>query len=104
MAALPVVAVVLIVLPQSFTDRARVWAGPVFVPFQNLTQGGTLDLRAASTALKTPWPRPPSDWPNTTGGCTTWRTCARPSTAFRAAWFPANCWLRKWAADGQAAC
>jgi len=44
MAALPVVAVVLIVLPQSFTDRARVWAGPVFVPFQNLTQGWTLDL------------------------------------------------------------
>jgi len=44
MAALPVVAVALILLPQSFSDRARVWAGPLFVPLQNLTQGWTLDI------------------------------------------------------------
>ncbi len=44
MAALPVLAVALILLPQSTTDRARVWAGPVFTPLQNLTQGWTLDI------------------------------------------------------------
>ena len=44
MAAMPVVAVALVLLPQSFTDEARVWAGPVFVPLQNLTRGWTLDL------------------------------------------------------------
>jgi len=44
MAALPVVAAALILLPQSLTDRARVWAGPVFAPLQNLTQGWTLDI------------------------------------------------------------
>ncbi len=44
MAALPVLAVGLILLPQSVSDRARVWAGPVFVPLQNLTQGWTLDI------------------------------------------------------------
>ena len=44
MAALPVVAVVFILLPQSVTDRARVWAGPAFTPLQNLTAGWTLDI------------------------------------------------------------
>ena len=44
MAALPVVAVALILLPQSFSDRTRVWAAPLFVPLQNLTQGWTLDI------------------------------------------------------------
>jgi len=43
-AALPLVAVGLLLAPQSVTDRARVWAAPVFRPLENLTAGWALDL------------------------------------------------------------
>lgn len=43
-ALLPLVAVATLLMPQSVSDRARVWAGPVFMPLQNLTQGWSLDL------------------------------------------------------------
>jgi hypothetical protein len=44
MAALPVAALVMIAMPQTVTDSLRVWAGPVFSPLQDLTQGWALDL------------------------------------------------------------
>jgi len=44
MAILPLVALGLILLPQSLSDHLRVWAGPVFSPLQDLTQGWALDL------------------------------------------------------------
>jgi hypothetical protein len=44
MLVLPLVALGLLLAPQSVTDRARVWAGPVLAPLRNLTDGLTLDL------------------------------------------------------------
>jgi cell shape-determining protein MreC len=44
MAALPLVALITVFLPQSASDRVRVWAGPVFTPLQNLTHAWTLDI------------------------------------------------------------
>jgi rod shape-determining protein MreC len=38
------VALAFIFLPQSVTDRVRVWAGPALSPLQDLTQGWSLDL------------------------------------------------------------
>ncbi|MBE3070643.1 MAG: rod shape-determining protein MreC [Planctomycetes bacterium] len=43
-ALLPLIAIATLLMPQSVSDRARVWAGPVFMPLQNLTQGWSLDL------------------------------------------------------------
>ena len=44
MASLLVAAGALLFLPASVTGRVRVWAAPVFSPFQNLTEGWVLDL------------------------------------------------------------
>ena len=44
MASLVLVTGVLLFLPASVTGRVRVWAGPVFSPFQDLTEGWALDL------------------------------------------------------------
>jgi len=44
MLALPVLALALVVLPPSITNRIRVWAGPVFAPLQNVTEDWSLDL------------------------------------------------------------
>jgi hypothetical protein len=41
---LPLVALTLLFLPQSVTNRLRVWAGPVFTPLQNLTERWSLNL------------------------------------------------------------
>lgn len=49
-AALPVLAFALLLAPQSVTDRARVWAAPVFRPLENLTAGWALDLSAPAAA------------------------------------------------------
>ena len=48
--ALPVLAVGLLLAPQSVTDRARVWAAPVFRPLENLTAAWALDLSAPAGA------------------------------------------------------
>jgi len=42
--ALPAIALVLLALPPSVTNRVRVWAGPVFAPLQNVTEAWSLDL------------------------------------------------------------
>ena len=44
MAALPLIAIAFILLPQSATSRVREWTGPIFAPFQDATQGWTLDI------------------------------------------------------------
>jgi len=44
MAMLLLAAGALLFLPASVTGRVRVWAAPVFSPFQNLTEGWVLDL------------------------------------------------------------
>ena len=49
-AALPVVAVALLLAPQSVTDRARVWASALFRPLESLTAGWALDMSPASSA------------------------------------------------------
>lgn len=45
--ALPVLAFALLLAPQSVTDRARVWAAPLFRPLDHLTAGWALDLDAS---------------------------------------------------------
>jgi cell shape-determining protein MreC len=50
MAALPLVALGLLVAPQSVTDRARVWAAPAFRPLENLTAGWALDMSDPAAA------------------------------------------------------
>jgi cell shape-determining protein MreC len=44
MLALPLLALAMVFLPPSITDRVRVWAGPVFAPLQNVTEDWSLDL------------------------------------------------------------
>jgi cell shape-determining protein MreC len=44
MASLVIAAGALLFLPASVTGRVRVWAAPVFSPFQDLTEGWVLDL------------------------------------------------------------
>ena len=44
MAALPVVALGLLAMPQSMSDRARVMTAPLFAPFQDMTAHWSLDL------------------------------------------------------------
>jgi len=56
MAALPLVAVALLVAPQSVTDRARVWAAPVFRPLDNLTAAWALDMSDPSSVQPAPAP------------------------------------------------
>jgi len=41
---LPLVALTLLFMPQSVTERIRVWSAPVLAPVQDVTQGWTLDL------------------------------------------------------------
>ncbi len=48
--ALPVLAFALLLAPQSVTNRARVWAAPLFRPLDNLTAGWALDLDATPSA------------------------------------------------------
>ena len=58
MAALPVLAASLLLAPQSVTDRARVWAAPVFRPLDNLTAAWALDMSEPAPT----WPAPvPAD-------------------------------------------
>jgi hypothetical protein len=45
MAALPLVALGLFVMPQSATDRIRLWTGPIFSPLENLTGDWALALK-----------------------------------------------------------
>ena len=52
MAALPVVAVGLVIMPKSATDWVRVRAAPVFSPLQNLAEGLTLDLAGAKVRAR----------------------------------------------------
>ncbi len=47
MAALPLVAVGLLLAPQSVTDRARVWAAPALRPLEHLAAGWALDMSGA---------------------------------------------------------
>ena len=57
MAALPPVALGLLLAPQSVTDRARVWAAPAFRPLDNLTAGWALDMSdPAGTGAAAPGP------------------------------------------------
>ncbi len=58
MMALPVVALALVFLPQSVTDRVRVWAGPVLSPLQDLTQGWSLDLADRKSNPESAGPQP----------------------------------------------
>ncbi|MBL7140675.1 MAG: rod shape-determining protein MreC [Planctomycetes bacterium] len=44
LAALPLVAAAMVLAPQSMSDRARVWAAPVFRPLQSVTAEWALDL------------------------------------------------------------
>jgi len=43
-AALPFVALGLLVMPQSAADRLRLWVSPVFSPLQNRTEAAALDI------------------------------------------------------------
>jgi len=42
--ALPLAALTLLVLPQSVSNRIRVWAGPIFSPFHQVTAAWSLDI------------------------------------------------------------
>lgn len=44
MVALPLVTFAFLLLPQSVSDRVRVWAGPVFSPFHQVTETWSLDI------------------------------------------------------------
>ena len=44
MLALPAIALALLVLPASLTNRLRVWAGPAFAPVQSFAEGWSLNL------------------------------------------------------------
>jgi len=52
LAALPLVAVGLVLAPQSVSDRARVWAAPVFRPFQSVTAEWALDLASPAESSR----------------------------------------------------
>ena len=43
-AALPLMAVALLLAPDDLTNRVRVWASPVFAPFQNATEDYALNI------------------------------------------------------------
>lgn len=60
-AALPLVAFLLLLAPQSVTNRARVWAAPLFRPLDNLTAGWALDLDARPAAPASARPAVPQD-------------------------------------------
>ncbi|MFO8012344.1 MAG: rod shape-determining protein MreC [Phycisphaerae bacterium] len=60
-AALPVVAFLLLLAPQSVTDRARVWAAPLFRPLDDLTAGWALDLSAQPSVPARARPAVPRD-------------------------------------------
>jgi len=59
--ALPLLAFALLLAPQSVTDRARVWAAPLFRPLDNLTAGWALDLDAQALAPSAARPAVPPD-------------------------------------------
>jgi len=56
MLALPAIALVLLLLPPSASNRLRVWAGPAFAPVQNLTEGLSLDLSERLRGPEAPTP------------------------------------------------
>lgn len=58
--AMPLAGLVLILLPQSVTDKARIWAAPLLAPARDLAQGWTLDLAERVTPDQPETPDPQS--------------------------------------------